>query len=142
MSDFSIELDLDMDSLRSIFGQHDSYIAKIEKQLHVTVVNRDGSAKIIGEERNAQRAAELIEELARSIHRGTDLEEQRVDYVLQLAQEEENVSLQDMEFTRTAGSDGHNPCAIFSLRFSKGISVDELLTRVTRIDGVVSVQEL
>ena len=97
MSDFSIELDLDMDSLQSIFGQHDSYIAKIEKQLHVTVVNRDGSAKIIGEERNAQRAAELIEELARSIHRGTDLEEQRVDYVLQLAQEEENVSLQDMD---------------------------------------------
>ena len=86
-----------MDSLQSIFGQHDSYIAKIEKQLHVTVVNRDGSAKIIGEERNAQRAAELIEELARSIHRGTDLEEQRVDYVLQLAQEEENVSLQDMD---------------------------------------------
>ena len=40
MSDFSIELDLDMDSLQSIFGQHDSYIAKIEKQLHVTVVNR------------------------------------------------------------------------------------------------------
>lgn len=35
------------------------------------------------------------------------------------------VSLQDMEFTRTAGSDGHNPCAIFSLRFSKGISVDD-----------------
>ena len=97
MSDFSIELDLDMDSLQSIFGQHDSYIAKIEKQLHVTVVNRDGSAKIIGEERNAQRAAELIEELARSIHRGTDLEEQRVDYVLQLAQEEEKISLQDMD---------------------------------------------
>ena len=97
MSDFSIELDLDMDSLQSIFGQHDSYIAKIEKQLHVTVVNRDGSAKIIGEERNAQRAAELIEELAQSIRRGTDLEEQRVDYVLQLAQEEENVSLQDMD---------------------------------------------
>ena len=97
MSDFSIELDLDMDSLQSIFGQHDSYIAKIEKQLHVMVVNRDGSAKIIGEERNAQRAAELIEELARSIHRGTDLEEQRVDYVLQLAQEEEKISLQDMD---------------------------------------------
>lgn len=55
---------------------------------------------------------------------------------------ENHVSLQDMEFTRTAGSDGHNPCAIFSLRFSKGVSVDELLTRVTRIDGVVSVQEL
>lgn len=99
-----------MDSLQSIFGQHDSYIAKIEKQLHVTVVNRDGSAKIIGEERNAQRAAELIEELARSIHRGTDLEEQRVDYVLQLAQEEENVSLQDMDSMCICHTVGRQAC--------------------------------
>ena len=55
---------------------------------------------------------------------------------------ENRVSLQDMEITRASGSESHNACAIFSLRFSKGVSVDELLTKVTRIDGVVSVQEL
>ena len=55
---------------------------------------------------------------------------------------ENRVSLQDMEITRASGSENHNACAIFSLRFSKGVSVDELLTKVTRIDGVVSVQEL
>ena len=55
---------------------------------------------------------------------------------------ENRVSLQDMEITRTSGSETHNACAIFSLRFSKGVSVDDLLTQVTRINGVVSVQEL
>ena len=55
---------------------------------------------------------------------------------------ENRVSLQDMEITRASGSESHNACAIFSLRFSKGVSVDELLTKVARIDGVVSVQEL
>ena len=55
---------------------------------------------------------------------------------------ENRVSLQDMEITRTSGNENHNACAIFSLRFSKGASVDDLLTQVTRINGVVSVQEL
>ena len=55
---------------------------------------------------------------------------------------ENRVSLQDMEITRTSDNENHNACAIFSLRFSKGVSVDDLLTQVTRIHGVVSVQEL
>lgn len=55
---------------------------------------------------------------------------------------ENKVSLQDMEITRNSRSENHNACAIFSLRFSKGVSVDELLTRVTQVEGVVTVQEL
>ena len=55
---------------------------------------------------------------------------------------EKKFSLQDMVFTRNSGSESHNACAIFSLRFSKGISVDELLTHVSQIEGVITVQEL
>lgn len=55
---------------------------------------------------------------------------------------ENKVSLQDMEITRNSGSESHNACAIFSLRFSKGVSVDELLTHVSQIEGVITVQEL
>jgi len=55
---------------------------------------------------------------------------------------ENKVSLQDMEITRNSDSESHNACAIFSLRFSKGISVDELLTHVSQIEGVITVQEL
>lgn len=52
------------------------------------------------------------------------------------------VKLQDMEITRTSGSEHHNACAIFSLRFSKGVSVDEVLARITRLEDVITVQEL
>ncbi len=52
------------------------------------------------------------------------------------------VSLQDMEITRYSSSESHNACVIFSLRFKKGVSVDEFLTRVAQVEGVVTVQEL
>ena len=55
---------------------------------------------------------------------------------------ENKVSLQDMEITRNSDSESHNACAIFSLRISKGNSVDELLTHVSQIEGVITVQEL
>lgn len=55
---------------------------------------------------------------------------------------ENRISLQDMEITRTTGSEHHNACAIFSLRFSKGVSVEEILTRISQFDGVISIQEL
>lgn len=61
--------------------------------------------------------------------------------VLQLFREN-RVTLQDMEITRSSGSEQHNACAIFSLRFSKSVSVDELLARVSQMNGVVTVQEL
>ena len=64
-----------------------------------------------------------------------------LETVLRLFREHQ-VSIQDIEITRTTGNEKHNASAIFSLRFSKGVSVDDLLTQVTRINGVVSVQEL
>ena len=64
-----------------------------------------------------------------------------MDTVLQLLRAH-RVTIQDMEITRNSDSESHNACAIFSLRFSKGISVDELLTHVSQIEGVITVQEL
>lgn len=64
-----------------------------------------------------------------------------LEEVLQLFREN-RVTLQDMEITRASGSEQHNACAIFSLRFSKSVSVDELLARVSQMNGVVTVQEL
>ena len=55
---------------------------------------------------------------------------------------ESKVTLQDLEITRAAGSSTHNACAIFSLRLGKEISADQLVEQVTRIAGVLSVQEL
>ena len=52
------------------------------------------------------------------------------------------LTLQNMEITRAKGDGPHNACAIFALRLNKSCTVDQLLTHVNKIEGVVSVQEL
>ena len=64
MSEFTLQLELDMDVMQSIFGQYDSHIAKIEKQLGVMVLDREGVLRIKGEKANAEKAEKLILSLA------------------------------------------------------------------------------
>lgn len=64
-----------------------------------------------------------------------------LEQVLKLFRENQ-VTVQDIEITRAAGSEHHNACAIFSLRFGKNVSVDEMLAKVTKTEGVYSAQEL
>lgn len=52
------------------------------------------------------------------------------------------LTLQNMEITRDKGEGPHNACAIFSLRLNKHYTVEELLTHIRTMEGVVSIQEL
>lgn len=53
-----------------------------------------------------------------------------------------NLKLQNLEVTRVAAEEGHNACAIFSLRLRGGHSIKEILEKTGRIEGVISVEEL
>lgn len=99
MSEYIAELELDMDVMQSIFGQYDSYIAKIEKETKVLVINRDGVIRIKGEQKQVERAEKLIMSFVSSISGGTPLEEQRVNYALELSREDEDLSLEEMDGT-------------------------------------------
>ena len=99
MSEYSVELELDMYVLQCIFGQYDSHIAKIEKELDVLIVDRGGTLRIMGEKENADKAEKLIYALADSVAKGNPLEEQRVNYALELAEEGSDVDLSVMDST-------------------------------------------
>lgn len=99
MEDYTIALELDMDEMRTIFGQHDSYIAQIEKNLHVSVINRDGVMKIMGEQESCEQAKRLILSLADSMKQGTQIDQQRVNYMLDLSDEGLDLSLDEMDHT-------------------------------------------
>jgi hypothetical protein len=47
----------------------------------------------------------------------------------------------DMEITKSAGT-RHHPCAVFSIRLPRKISHQDLMAKVAKINGVVSVEEL
>ena len=53
-----------------------------------------------------------------------------------------NLKILNLEITRSAGSEKHNACAIFSLRLNKKCKVEKLLADLHAVDGVASVEEL
>ena len=64
-----------------------------------------------------------------------------LEEVLRLCRENQLKAL-NLEITRSAGNEGHNACAIFSLRLNKQINVEKLLTMIGTVSGVISVEEL
>jgi phosphate starvation-inducible PhoH-like protein len=81
-------MEIPADQLRSISGQLDSYLKKIEYTLHVSLISRDEKLKIIGPERSVGKAKEVISSLAELSHRTGKVTEQNVDYALSLAIED------------------------------------------------------
>lgn len=78
-------MEMDSEDMRNIFGYHDTYIRKLERDFGVTVVNRDGGVKIIGGKENTEKAGRVLRELAELSGRGNMIEEQNVDYAIELS---------------------------------------------------------
>lgn len=72
----------------NIFGQLDAYAKKIERALHVTLIARGESMKVIGEGRNVEKAKSALSQLTELSKRGNIIQEQNVDYVLSLVMED------------------------------------------------------
>ncbi len=85
----TIQLSMEMSAehMQNIFGERDSYIRKIENDLDVTIINRDGVIKITGEEYNAKKAVRLLSELTELSKRGNTIKEQNVDYGIAMTME-------------------------------------------------------
>lgn len=92
-------IDFSSDELRTLFGQNDKFLEKIEKELDVSVINRNGKIKIIGEEDCVNTAASMMRQIINTTSGNEDLEEQKVDYAISLSKEknEEALSLMDKD---------------------------------------------
>ncbi len=78
-------IDIPVEHEKNVCGQFDAYLKKIERTLHVTMVNRDGALKIIGPEQSVTRAKSVFNNLIELSRRGNTITEQNVDYALSLA---------------------------------------------------------
>lgn len=83
----TLTMELSTEHMQNIFGERDSYIRKIEDDLNITIVNRDGVIKISGEEYNAKKAVRLLTELTELSKRGNTIQEQNINYGLTLSKE-------------------------------------------------------
>ncbi len=81
-------LQLSADIQRDIFGRGDAFVRRIEEELDVSVVTRDGEILISGDDPEAVSQAMLtLRQLAGLAGRGTMIEDQNVNYILDVQKE-------------------------------------------------------
>ena len=96
-NDYTMLMDMDASSMQKLFGTNDAYVRKVEDEFAVSVVNRDGSIKISGEKGNVKKVYKLLEELLQISHKGTEIEEQNVNYAVMMSKEDMDDGLLTMD---------------------------------------------
>ena len=98
MNDYEENIEMSITHMQNVFGKNDMYVRKIEKDFGVTIIDRDGGIKIIGDSEEAvQKATHIIEELAELSIRGNDIQEQNVDYAITMNKENIENSLLEID---------------------------------------------
>ena len=85
MSVIETMIDIPAEHQQNVCGQFDEYLKKMERTLHVTMIFRDGSLKIIGPEDMIRKAKSVFSNLLELSRRGTAITQQNVDYALSLS---------------------------------------------------------
>ena len=97
MSVVSLQMEMSIEHMQKIFGAGDSYVKKIERDLQVTVVDRNGKIVITGEEHHANQACRILSQLTEISKRGNEIEEQSVDYAITLGMEDKEEILTEID---------------------------------------------
>ena len=97
MSIVSLQMEMSVEHMQKIFGAGDSYVKKIERDLHVTVVDRNGKIIITGEEHQANQACRILSQLTEFSRRGNEIEEQSVNYAISLGMENQEEVLTEID---------------------------------------------
>lgn len=97
MSVIETIIDIPAEHEKNVCGQFDSYLKKIERTLHVTMIGRDGALKIIGSEQMVQKAKSVFNNLIELSKRGNAITEQNVDYALSLSFSESDSQILEID---------------------------------------------
>lgn len=97
MSVIETIIDIPVEHEKNVCGQFDSYLKKIERTLHVTMIERDGALKIIGPEQMVQKAKSVFSNLIELSKRGNVMTEQNVDYALSLSFSENDSEILEID---------------------------------------------
>lgn len=93
MSLSELIIDIPAEYEMNVFGQFHTYIKKIERTFHVTLISRDGATKIVGDTIAAQKAQRVLTQLVELAKRGNTITEQNVDYAISLVFEDQEEAL-------------------------------------------------
>lgn len=95
--DFSMKVEMPAEQMRQIFGMQDQYLKKLERDFHITVVDRNGQLVVSGQEENVTRAVSVLKQLSILSGRGNEIEEQNVDYAITMGKEQQEEVLSQID---------------------------------------------
>ncbi len=90
-------IDLATEHMQNVFGEYDSLISKVEKDFHVTIVDRNGAVRITGQEDDVKKAYKIVTELYELSRRGNIINEQNVNYAIDMSKEDMDDGLLQMD---------------------------------------------
>ena len=94
--DYSRKIQLSAEHMQKVFGAQDAYVKKLEEDYDVTIVDRNGSVTVTGEETRVEKAVSVLELLTTLSERGNEIEEQNVDYAMSCSKEDQESVLKDV----------------------------------------------
>ena len=95
--EFECKLDVPVEDMRNIFGSQDHHIRKLEEDVQVKIVDRNGAIRIIGDKEQVIKARNTLEQLAELSKRGNEIEEQNVNYAITMGMEEKESVLTEID---------------------------------------------
>ena len=75
----------------------DVYLKKLEKDLGVYFINRNGALMVRGEEKKVEKAISVLEQLNTLSERGNEIEEQNVDYAITMGMEDKEDVISEID---------------------------------------------
>lgn len=92
-----ILLEVPIEYEKNVCGELDAYLKKIERAFHVSIFERNGDFKIVGDENATERAASVFNSLVELAKRGNTIMEQNVDYAISLSMEGQENDLVEID---------------------------------------------
>ncbi|NLL73765.1 MAG: PhoH family protein [Clostridiales bacterium] len=97
MSISEIIIDLPIEHEKNIFGDFDVYVKIIEKTLNVTIIERNGEIKVVGNVDDVKKAKSVFQQLLELSKRGNTITEQQVNYTLSLSFEDKERAIVEID---------------------------------------------
>ena len=94
---YETDFDIEPEHARNIFGMLDKNIKKIEKTFRVSIVERGDRLRLSGEEKDVLNARSVLTELELLSRRGNAIDDQRVEYVIEMVMEDQNNALSSID---------------------------------------------
>ena len=97
MGEYTVSIDVPVVHMQNLFGEYDAHIKKMEDDLGVMIINRDGAVRISGGKEAVEQAVRIVQDLLLLSERGNILEEQNIEYAIELGREHQEDMLLEMD---------------------------------------------